>query len=434
MNKLVKWILLTSISLLINAAYSNVPNNDHPKTFLGPTIKGTFSSPLFTSSGFSLLGEAGPRNLRIGGTVGFAATDTQRIKFSAEYLWQQLTYAFFSGNSREWMQQGAIGGTYQIDLMENAYLPQLDINAYYSHAPSKSLSTVTGTFVNSQNTELPFIEQRRVAGSNAAGISPGFRVQPWNGAQFRAYLNYDNVRYDKKYSPSEDAYGFGGTAGLNQMLTDNLNFDISAAIRKPFNAYKAQLNFIRWPYYGFWTMGAEGNYTAGKNTMPSSYNVGLTVDYIYEPCQTIPHANFKNEMVAQMVTRPNSLVSWIADPAVYMPQVLAVTDSLVNGCVGGNVILLSPIPDEPATDTTTGGETVTIDTASHFSGSNLVYSMTAQTVTSFGTPPVSSINPITGVVTVTANQFTVSDVTITVTANNGCSSASSTFLVPFISD
>ena len=45
-----------------------------------------------------------------------------------------------------------------------------------------------------------FIDNRRIAGSNAAGISPGLSIMPWSGGRIGAAVNYDNVRYDMRHS------------------------------------------------------------------------------------------------------------------------------------------------------------------------------------------------------------------------------------------
>ena len=267
MNKFLRFVLiLISTLLLHDAAYStNIPNTDNPNTFLGPTLKLRFTNRLVENTAYSLAGEAGPRNLRLGATYAWKLSECQRFKASAEYLWQDITYAFYSGNTNEWVNQGAVGLAYQYDLSANYMRPQLDISAYGSHAPSKALGSIEGSSVTSQGVPVVFTDERRIAGSNAAGISPGLAISPWQGSRVSAALNYDKVHYNTKYQVNnEDAVGFGGTVEFSQVLTDQLGLGLSAAIRKPFNFYSANLTFTRMPFPGAWTVGVFGNYNDGK--------------------------------------------------------------------------------------------------------------------------------------------------------------------------
>lgn len=107
-------ILLLSIN---TAAYASIPNNDDPTTFLGPIVRAGYTSPLTNTTAYSVAGEAGIKNLRIGGTVGWQIMNNQRLKLSAEYLTQNITYPFFSGDTDQWVQQGAIGADYQYNIL-----------------------------------------------------------------------------------------------------------------------------------------------------------------------------------------------------------------------------------------------------------------------------------------------------------------------------
>ena len=204
----------------------------------------------------------GLKNFRVGGTLGWRVDTNQRLKLSSEWLRQDITYAFFSGNSNQWMNQWAIGAGYQFDFLGYSYDPAFDLSAYYSHAPSKSLSTVTGRFVNSLGVLSHFIDQRRIAGSNAAGIEPGASFSPWIGGRVGLELDYDHVNYDNKFASDNDANGFGGTIRLYQALTENIGLGLSAAVRTPFNNYTANLDWTHMPYLGgAWTVGLDAAYT-----------------------------------------------------------------------------------------------------------------------------------------------------------------------------
>ncbi len=428
LSKLAIAISSTLASVSIVCA-SSIPNTDNPTTFLGPTARLGYTSTLNNSTAYSLAGEAGIKNFRVGGTIGFKLAENQLFKISAEYLWQKITYAFFSGDTNQWVNQGAVGAAYQYEFVDNSYKPQLGISGYFSHAPSKTLNDITGTYVNSQGFVTSFVDSRRIAGSNAAGVSPGISIAPWNGGRVGAEINYDNVRYDTRNAPNEDAKGLGGTLKLNQALTDNIDLGASAAVRQPFNNYAANLDWNHVPFYGDWTLGLFGDYTVGKNTLPNTWNLGLSANYFLDQrCPVMIPANLKGEadLKAEMVSQPinDNLLAWTADPAVYMPQVLAIVDERVTNTCTADVRLVSPIPDQ---GTFRGDGSFSV--ASNFSGSNITYSLTTVPVS-----PDADGNAVTidsaGVIHVTTAVDSTETFTVTVTASNGCSSASSRFTIP----
>jgi len=430
----IKFLIFMATLIFYSAAHStSIPNTDDPKTFLGPTARVGFTSTLNNYTAYNIAGEAGIKNFRLGGTLGWKLTENQWLKISGEYLWQKITYAFFSGNTDKWVDQGALGAGYQYDFLNYSYQPQFGLNAYVSHAPNKSLSTVTGKFTNAQGSLVPFTDIRRIAGSNAAGIAPGVAIAPWQGGKVSAALNYDNVRYDNRNGPNEDAIGVGGTIGLNQAITDNLGLALSAAWRQPFNNYAANLSWSNVHYYGIWSLGLFGDYTIGKNTLPDTYNVGLSANYFLDQrCQTVP-ANLKGEDLKGEATTTapirDNLLAWTADPAVYMPQVLAIVDEKVttDPCAEQGITVTNSFSNLTIPNGTT---TETIDAISHFSGNGLTYSVsTSGTVT----PNSVSITP-QGELTINAVHTIARTFTVNVTASNSCNTASSSFTVTVVEE
>jgi len=423
-------ISVITLSIFFSIAYSGIPNTANPTTFLGPTLKAGYTGPLTSATAFSIAGEGGPKNFRLGGSLGWRISDNQGLKVSAEYLLQKITYAFFSGNAGRWMAQGAVGAGYQYDILNASYNPQLDLAAYYSRAPSKTLSTVMGTFIDADHVTQNFVDARRIAGSKAAGISPGITVQPWAGTVAGVDLNYDNVRYDTHYVSNENAVGLGGTVHINQALGDKVNLGLLAAVRRPFNNYQATLAWTQIPHMNNWILGLEGDYTVGKNTLPNTYNVALTANYDLDKIVVVTR-DFKNESDPALLVSDN-FMSWMSDPAVYMPQVLAIVDEnvtlttpltpIIPVCVAPT--LLSPIPN-----TSIDADTpITYPTASHFVGANLTFS-------AVGLPTGMNINATTGVITGTDTTTTVTTpFSVTVTATNSCGSVHSTFTITIIVD
>lgn len=426
--KFSKWVLALGSSLIcLAAAHAGVPNNDDTTTFLGPTLKGKFTNTVTDNTAFSILGEAGLRNFRLGGTLGWKLDENQRFKISADYLYQRITYSFFSGNTDEWVNQGSIGAAYLYEFNDYAYYPALGVKAFLSHAPSDSLSTVTGTFVRG-GVLIPYVDQRRIAGSNAGGISPNVSFMPWDGGRLGLELNYDNVRYDRNFSGG-NATGFGGTVNINQIVSQDVMVGASAAVRKPFNNYAAYLNWSNVPYLGSqWSLGLDGDYTVGKEDLPNTYNVSLGVNYALDQrCpRTIMQRNLKGDVKgdvkgerAVQVPIVDDLMAWTADPAVYLPQVLAVTDEdVTTGCRFGVPAFSGTIPNQ---STAGGGTPVSLNTAAFFTGTNLTFSITQSAAPAPGN--TLSINPTTGVLSATGPS--TQTITVTVIATNPCGSATS---------
>lgn len=430
MNKFLRFALILAGTLLLHdAAYStNIPNTDNPESFLGPTLNVRFTNRLVEDKAYSLAGEAGPRNIRLGATYAWKLTNCQRFKASAEYLWQNITYAFYSGNSNQWVNQGAVGLAYQLDLSANYMRPQFDISAYGSHAPSRAaISNVEGSTVTPQGVPVIFTDIRRIAGSNAAGISPALAVYPWQGSRVSAALNYDKVHYNTKYQiNNEDAVGFGGTVEFSQALTDHLGLGLSAAIRKPFNFYTANFTFARVPFLGAWTIGVFGNYNDGKNTLPDTYNVGINADYFLDQSRDdvcLPGMKGSSFSSDEMVM--DKMLVFAATPAVYMPQVLAVPDNLTTqSCALLPIHYLGAPNANPGLPISTAPFNFSF--APLFTGPNIVYNLAVTVNGANGLPSDFSINPNSGLLTY-AGSNTGGDYNLTITGSNACSSASVSF-------
>lgn len=419
-------ILLASVGFIasLGIAYAGIPNSSHPTTFLGPTARLGYTSPLTVNTAYSLLGEAGAKNYRVGGTVAWRIDPDSRIKLSGEYLWQKITYSFFSGNTDQWVQQGALGLDYEYIFANLRLKPSASIDAWLSQARSKPLSNVAGTFVNSAGMTEGFTDIRRIAGSHARGIGPGVAISPWWGSRIGAELDYDQVRYDTQNTNDVTASGLGGTINISQALTDNISLNLSGSDIKIYNNYAASLNWSNLQFYGSWSFGVFGDYTKGKNQLPNTYDVGLSAEYYLENAVAAPVSlkgeNLKGEVPA--AAPADDFLAWTSNPAVYMPQVLAIADGRLVCAAGTGPMLISAIPDD--TDT----EVDTFNITSHFSGDNLTYSLVSTT------PALSGDDTITvspgGVVS-----FDVStQYTVTVMAANACGSVKTSFVVGFVTE
>lgn len=394
-------------------AISTAPGvNTHNNNFLGGILHGQITKdytdyPYHTALSGGI--DAGYRDFRASGTVGWEATANQRVKVTGEYLTQNIDYNFYSGVTRRWVQQAAAGLEYQYafnDRCQNF----LSLSGWYSHAPSISLGTRNGTFINSSGQLVAWTDVRRIAGSDAGGVSPGITTHLWLGNEASLALNWDDVVYDNALQPQKKAQGFGGTAKMSQLFhigVQDFKIGASVAARTPFNYYEANLDWIKPFANSNLVLGLFGNYTQGKFSLPNTSLVGVNVAYAIDT--PAPRAQAQTTQ---------TFLEWTSIPAVKMPQVLAIADEQVRkvpGCIPPT--FNGTIADQIAV----AGSILTFNSPSQFSGANLTYSETH--VNTAGATPTISINPTTGVLTATAGSGSVNSVTIT--ATNACGSVSS---------
>lgn len=296
--------------------------------FMGPTFRAQVTKD-FCFGGVGGLIEAGFRQVRVNGTLGFALGSQKRdgLKGSIDYLTQDLKYSFLAGSERQWIHQLAGGLAYQ-HVFNVSILKNLEFGGYYSHAwdhtfSSKCVSepTVLGT--------VNFQDCRRIAGANAWGGNSGVGLQLFSKTLLGLQGNFDHVSYNNKFSKNLTKSGFGGTTFLEQGLFYNINLNLLAAFRKPFNYYSGSLNWSPSQVKGL-SVGIFGKHIAGKHRLASSYDLGVSLSYAFGPKQKTVDNGGKKVSVADC----NSLVgAWIVQPAVYMPQVLAIADEkLVTNC------------------------------------------------------------------------------------------------------
>lgn len=367
MNQFVKFAALGCALLGIGVA---VADTNTPTTFLGSTVHLGATQPINDTAAYNLLTEFGNNNVRVGATLGFQVFDSQYLKVSGEYLWQNIEYSFLSGNSKEWVNQGAVGAVYE--YVHNNFAA-LDLTGYVSHANNKSLSDVTFTPIGS-TTELDY--NRRIAGSKAFGFGPGFSVMPWYNGKIGLIMNYDKVVYDTLYEKNHQSVGLGGTFTFDQSITDNLDFGVTAAIRAPFNTYGARINWTNFYNNNHVSLGLYGDYTDGKDALPNTWIAGLGFNYDFDaPVVAATTAANKHPHDRKQVLGSSSVAAWASTPAVYMPQVLAIAESRVNlppVCLNGVPALVSDVQNFV-------GDALFAPITQHFSGQNLTYSIVSIT-------------------------------------------------------
>lgn len=303
----------------VSTAFGATPFGDFktPQNYLS-TI-GHFDWDGYLSQSHNLAGaavlEIGAKNERLNGTLGYAFNSQQQLKIGIDYLLQKLAYQFDSGPVSEWMDQTAIGGVYRY-VPTNSWVGSVFIKGYGAKSDSMNLSPVTTTQTTA-TAITTYTNYRRIAGANADGAGAGLDLLPWYGAQIQLAGNFDDVRYQTKYQPHVTAEGLGGTIDVTQAITPHIAIDAMGAVRKPFNTYRAGVNWLHPTKDGTVKLGLFGAITKGKEGLPNSSLTGINVAY-----------NWDDDKNATLLPEKinHSLSNWTEKAAISMPQVLAIPD------------------------------------------------------------------------------------------------------------
>lgn len=329
MKKGLKFVIALGSSMLCLSA----ANANDSTVFLGPTLRSSVTGLILDEgTAYSYAGEAGFRNFRVSATIGLRLDENQRFKMTGEYLWQRLHYNFFTGDTNRWVDQSAIGADYRYWFKDATLKPELDIRGYYSHASNKNLGLTSISSVNSVGIPVYLLNRRRLAGSDAGGAAPGVTIHPWWGSKLGLDFNWDNASFNNKFAPNHNTKGFGGTVRVGQQLIDNLFLSTSVGIRRPFNLYQASLSWTDCYFYGHWKLGLNGEYVAGKVSLPNVYNISFSIDYYIQPDYITIDRDRRDLKAERSGRKPiiDDFLPWTAEPTVHMPEVLAVTDQQVS--------------------------------------------------------------------------------------------------------
>lgn len=279
-------------------------------------------SPIFVSedSAISILAETGSNNYRANGTWGFISCNS-RFKIGAEYLTQHIKYNFPDEGHRVWRQQFAIGGNYQylLDCPE-WFVEGIQITGYYSRAQNHSLHDFTcqGTGRTTGTIE------RGVAGARAWGADFGVITRPWCCSDLIVSVGYDNFNYGRHLQSNSRVSGVGVTLDFTQRLMWNLTANVTSQFKRAYNALEAKLSWTTCFDCGELEIGVYGGHVWGKNRLPSTSNAGLELGFAFgiDNCCQFTGIDCCGDCCHQ----GNNLAEWVRDPAVYMPQVFAISE------------------------------------------------------------------------------------------------------------
>jgi hypothetical protein len=289
-------------------------------------------TPVFIcdNSAVSLLGEAGGKIYRINGTYGTFFGDCQRLKIGGEFLGEKLKYNFSSGHVHRWMHQWAVGGKYQYLLDWDCFLEGIELSGLYSCAQS---DTLCSAFCPIENATL----FRRIAGASHWDVEGGLVLSPFECSHLTLTIGYDSAFYHRKFSQNKRVSGVSGTLWYNQRFMRCLVLDIKAEFRRAYNWLEGKLAWNDRFWGGDVSVGIFGGHVWGKEHLPDSSNVGGEIRYAWDVNECCPSFDPCEETCCYVC---NDLADWISEPAVYIPQVLAIAEqSICRGPISSLIIL-----------------------------------------------------------------------------------------------
>lgn len=314
-----------SSSASLNKAIPNLNLALQEDSMLGWFGQFTTAFSLDSEHAAALEFDLGPKVQRINTTYGFAINDKNRLKLTAEYLREDLDFEFYTGDTTQWIGQGAFGATYQY-VLDSSWLKNLSLNSHYSSAQSKNLSTQ----IISYDDGSTLSDYRHIAGGKDLNGNADIGLALWRNSLLTLGPDYDRVRYDTKYDiqSGNDAQGWGGHAHLAQGLKHNVSLDLDSTLSQVYHIYGAALNWV-WHsnHKAAFSTGYNSSYTQDRTAQRNFWINSLTLNIVWDPVQSSYSQETRAETADSNLT---PLLSWVQTPAVYMADVLAISDERIN--------------------------------------------------------------------------------------------------------
>lgn len=344
------------------------------------------------SQAVSALFQCGLRDVRMSGTYALELGEGHLVKGTAEYLHEKLGFHFSSGTSHAWVQQYSLGAAYKCNQPFYC-LESLEAGGAYSFSPSRTLPSKLV-----QDDDL--IAERRIAGADFASLFVSSRCD-WGKAVIGGQLLYDYVKFRRKLQDEKTISGPGAGISFHYPLFSGTQLHLSAELRRPYLFMEGRFG---------WNMSFFSNRTSasvfiestkGFSSIPDSTRFGIELSLQFGPRQETLIEGEKYYCVteAQRYARM---------PAVYRPQVLAISDERVRAfCEAPRVV-------RPFGTIAVPLGSFSFDASAYFSGGGpLVF---------IGTdfPAGFSIDPLSGVISGVADGSQVGMITSEILVINYC--------------
>ncbi len=283
----------------------------------GVLFNSSYTQRVNHNNAASLLFTIGNKEQRVDGSWGLAFNLHNWLKATAEYLRQDIDFNYSSGDSRDFVGQQAYGLTYQY-VLQRSFLNAIFVNAFYSHADSRSLSSKIY-----MSDALRYLNLRHIAGGTDRSLNAGVDLLPSRTTLLGLALNYDNLTYDTRYISDPAQSGIGGTVNLEQLLSPRFKVQLQASYRQPFQNYTAGLYWlVPTAFSNRLQIGLVGSRFIGEHGLHNDSRIGLNFSYQWGFIHALKAILYH----VAAISVDNNLATWTAKGAVHMPQVLAISD------------------------------------------------------------------------------------------------------------
>lgn len=352
--------------------------NSRYDTLLGMIFGTQYTQKVNEETALGFLGEYGPNQYRLNGTIGYEILPDSQVKFSGEYLSQVLPFEFDSGNINQRVGQWAYGLSLRHNFHES-FFRDVNLNSYWSKAPNVSLSDQVFSV-----DDILYTNERNLAGATAEGVDVGTDINVGSKTLLGGKLYYDKVDYHTEFTSDSDYNnsGIGGSLQIDQILNDRLKLSLLGEARALYNSYGGSISFVP----GFFNpLGLHVDLFAKRlllnNETPDSNSYGIQVKFLSEDGEQSPKYHLSN------ATDFGDIGAWVENPAVYMERVLSIAEQETTI----NAPMVSQLT--PSSGPITGGNTVIINGTNFLPGVTVTFNGTPGTVTLLSSSELSVIVP-----------------------------------------
>lgn len=289
------------------------------------------------TTAIAVLGELGRQQNRINATLGFPLAERHHFKFGGEMLNEELSYHFPYDHAKAWTRQYAAGAAYRMDLNFWGFT-SLEVSGRWSNAQGRQVHKFQrkpqrARFHAGRVYRRPSPNfYRSIGDSKAYGFTAGLSIEPWYWAVLSASGTYDKVDYSRKHMADKVVSGFGGIVSFEQRFTPSISLGLKGEFRAPYTYYEGNLKWTAVLCSTDVSVGIFGGHTQGRRNLPSSTVAGIEIGFDFGltgcsvtrsvgVCGNSPDYFCRESICGQ--SRNN--LQWQAAPAVYMPEVLAIS-------------------------------------------------------------------------------------------------------------
>lgn len=244
----------------------------------------------------------GPNERRANTTFGYALTPQQQVKFTYEFLSQNLPFDFSSGKVNQWASQNAFGAAYRY-VWDNNFLRSLEIYGSYSNANSKELSTVN---------DPDYTYYRRIAGGVEKVGGTAVTLSPTQNTLIKLGGGYSTLNFDTKWEKAQTDWALAYNAEISQILTSTTLLNVGIDNTVSGRTYTAKVKQI---LPGRLEGSLSSQHTTGMQGVKSGSSISVALSY--------PAAKtYQNTFTADFI----KVKQWVESPIIYYNRVLAKTE------------------------------------------------------------------------------------------------------------